>query len=312
MKIIDLKSCKGVSNADNPLCIILGNFDGVHEGHAKLIEYALKEGKRLNIKTAAWTFEEHPMNSFDGKKRVSYLTTAEEKNEIFAEKGLDYVIYEDFGKVKDYSPERFIEEVLIDSFDCRTVVCGFNFKFGKNGSGTPEYLKKYMEERGRNVIIVPPIYKLNKIVSSTAIRFFVENGCMEEAATLLGRPYSIKFPVLHGNKLGRSIGIPTINQNFPPEHIKPKNGIYACTCYIGDDIFLGVSNVGCRPTVNKDSSNINCETHIINYNGWLYGKKIKVCFYKRLRDECRFENISELKEAVENDIRNATDYFSKM
>jgi len=311
MKIIDLKNGNMIDATNEPLCLTLGNFDGVHEGHARLIDCALKEGKAIGIKTAVWTFAEHPMNIL-GQKSVSYLTTAEEKNDLFAEKGLDYAIYEDFSRVRDFSPERFIEEILINNFDCRTVVCGFNFKFGKNGQGTPEFLKKYMEERGRSAIIVPPVYKLNKIVSSTAVRFFVENGCMEEASELLGRPFSIKFPVLHGKKLGRSIGIPTINQTFPKDHIKPKNGIYACTCFIGDDIFLGVSNVGYRPTVNSDERNVNCETHILNYNGWLYGKKIRVCFYKRLRDEMRFASVEELKKAVEHDIESAVDYFSKM
>lgn len=312
MKIIDLKNGKKTDITDKPLCLTLGNFDGVHEGHARLIECAIEEGRALGIKAAVWTFDEHPMNTLDGRKRISYLTTPEEKNDLFAEKGLDYAIYEDFDRVKDFSPERFIDEILIDAFDCKAVVCGFNFKFGKNGQGSPEFLKRYMEERGRSVIIVPPVYKLNKIVSSTAVRFFVENGCMEEASELLGRPFSIKFPVLHGKKLGRSIGIPTINQSFPEDHIKPKNGIYACTCFIGDDIFLGVSNVGYRPTVNCDEQKINCETHIINYNGWLYGKKIRVCFYKRLRDEKRFESLDDLKNAVERDIASTIDYFSKM
>ncbi len=311
MKIIDLKTLSEIKQPKTPLCLLLGNFDGVHEGHIQLIKNALEEGKRLGIKVGAWTFENHPLNTLSDKKSVFYLTTAEEKNEIFSEKGLDYAIYEDFEKVKNFEPAEFIEKILIDKFDCRSVICGFNFKFGKKGVGTPEFLKESMDKHGRSCIIVPPVFRMNKIVSSTAIRFFVENGLMEEAAELLGRPYSIKFPVLHGKKLGRSIGIPTINQNFPPQHIKPKNGIYACTCFIGDDIFLGVSNVGSRPTVNDNSSDINCETHIINYNGWLYGKKIKVCFYKRLRDEKHFSDIEELKFAVKKDIECAIDYFSQ-
>ena len=289
---------------------MLGNFDGVHEGHTKLIEHTISEGKRLGVKTGAWTFDTHPLN-FLTPNPVMCLTSNEEKSDIFAEKGLDYVIYEDFERVKDYSPDEFVDNVLVNGFDCRSAVCGFNFSFGKNGAGDAEFLKNKMEELGRNALIVSPVYKMNKIVSSTAVRFFVENGLMEEAAELLGRPYSIKFPVLHGHKLGRKIGIPTINQTFPKNHIKPKNGIYACTCYIGDDVFLGVANVGMRPTVNDDTNDINCETHIINYNGWLYGKSIRVCFHKRLRDEKRFNDIEELKNTVKNDIQNALDYFSK-
>jgi len=310
LKIIDLKNKKEITAVDGPVCLLLGNFDGVHEGHTKLIETALSEGQRLGIKTGAWTFEKHPLNYLTSNS-VLCLSSNEEKTDIFAEKGLDYVIYEDFERVKNYSPDDFVDKILIDSFDCRSVVCGFNFKFGKNGAGDADFLKKKMEESGRNTLIVSPVYKMNRIVSSTAVRFFVENGLMEEAAEMLGRPYSIKFPVLHGHKLGRKIGIPTINQTFPQNHIKPKNGTYACTCYIGDDIFLGVSNVGSRPTVNDNINDVNCETHIINYNGWLYGKNIRVCFYKRLRDEKRFDNIEELKNTVKNDIDSALEYFSK-
>ena len=310
LKIIDLKNKREISSINEPVCLLLGNFDGVHEGHTKLIEHTISEGKRLGVKTGAWTFDTHPLN-FLTLSPVMCLTSNEEKTDIFAEKGLDYVIYEDFERVKDYSPDEFVENVLVKGFDCKSAVCGFNFSFGKNGAGDAEFLKRKMEELGRSALIVSPVYKMNKIVSSTAVRFFVENGLMEEAAELLGRPYSIKFPVLHGHKLGRKIGIPTINQTFPKNHIKPKNGIYACTCYIGDDVFLGVANVGMRPTVNDDVNDVNCETHIINYNGWLYGKNIRVCFYKRLRDEKRFNDIEELKNTVKNDIQKALDYFSE-
>jgi len=311
MKIIDLKKMSPTVVRDKPTCLVLGNFDGVHEGHSKLIETAVEEGRKNGYITAAWTFAEHPHAFLNSEKAPMYLTTTEEKNDIFAEKGLDCAIYEDFLKVKDMSPLDFIQKVLIDEFDCKTAVCGFNFRFGKKGLGDAELLKKVMEGSGRKVLIVPPVFKMNKIVSSTAVRFLVENGLMEEAAELLGRPYSIKFPVLHGNKLGRTIGIPTINQSFPPNHIIPQKGIYACTCYIEDDIFLGVANVGTRPTVSRGGTAVNCETHIINYNGWLYGKKIRVCFYKKLRDEIKFGSVEELKAAVEKDIGTTLEYFSK-
>lgn len=311
MKIIDLKKGKTVLCADKPLILALGNFDGVHSGHLELIRNAVEEGRKQGIKTAAWTFEEHPQNIISGRKIVSRLTFDDEKNEIFASAGLDYAIYESFSRVRNFSPERFIKEVLIEQNNCRTAFCGFNFSFGKNGEGTPDILKNLMQKYGGRAVVVPPVLRMNKIVSSTAVRFFVENGLMEEAAELLGRPYSINFPVLRGNRLGRTIGLPTINQSFPSDHIKPKNGIYCCTCYIGDDIFLGVANVGSRPTVNSDTHDVNCETHIINYNGWLYGKRIKLCFYKRLRDEKKFADLSELKNAVEHDKSAAIEYFSK-
>ena len=311
MKILDLKNGRILKKINEPLCLFLGNFDGVHVGHAKLVDVALEEGKKLGIKVGAWTFSDHPLNAVKCGKGILTLVDNEEKNRIFSEKNVDYIIYEDFLKVKDYSPEAFISEILIGKFDCRCAVCGFNFKFGKNGEGTPETLKKTMEEFGRYAVIVSPVLRMNKTVSSTEIRSYIENGQLEEAAVMLGRPYSINFPVVHGNQLGRTIGIPTINQRFPENHIRLKNGIYASKCYVGGKEYLGVSNIGSRPTVNSDECDINCETHIIGYDGWLYGKNVKVCFYKRLRDEVCFEDISELKEAVENDIQNVIALFGR-
>ncbi len=290
--------------------MILGNFDGVHRGHMSLISAVLEEGRRLGFKTGAWTFGEHPQNVLS-KKKVAYLTTVEEKNKIFAKSGLDYVIYEDFLSVRDYSPEEFADKILINDFDCRCVVCGFNFRFGKNCIGTPLLLREYMNKHGRNIVIVDPVCRLDKIVSSSAIRLFIENGNMEEACEMLGRPYSIDAPVLHGKRLGRTLGLPTINQAFPDDMIMPQKGIYACTCDIDGEIYLGVANVGSRPTVNDDIQDVNCETHILNYDGVLYDKNIKVSFYKKLRDEKKFFNVDSLKAAIEDDICNTVEYFSK-
>ncbi|MBR5314160.1 MAG: bifunctional riboflavin kinase/FAD synthetase [Clostridia bacterium] len=307
MKIFDLKKEKCIKNTDKPLCLLLGNFDGVHEGHMSLVDFALQEGKRQNVKVAVWTFSEHPLGI--SGKGIKTLTDNDEKNEIFAQKGVDYVIYEDFSKVKNMCPLDFINDVLIGKFDCVSAVCGFNFKFGKNGSGNAEMLREEMEKAGRSTVVCPPVYRMDKVVSSTEIRAYLENGMTEEAAVMLGRNYSIVLPVLHGNELGRTIGIPTINQRFPENRIKPKRGIYAVKCYVGGKEYYGVANVGSRPTVNNNESDVNCETHIIGYKGWIYGENVKVCFYKRLRDERRFDDINELKTAVQNDIEQTMLYF---
>lgn len=305
--IFDLRNGKTIKKISEPLCLFLGNFDGVHEGHARLVDVALEEGKAQGIKVAAYTFAEHPL-SFLGKG-VQTLTTNEEKNEIFAALGVDYVIYEDFLKVRNVEPIDFINEILLKKYNCRAVVCGFNFKFGKAGKGTPELLESEMKKNGAKIHVVPPIYKMDKVVSSSEIRAFLENGLTEEAAILLGRPYSVKLPVLHGNEIGRTIGMPTINQRFPENRIKIKKGIYATKCTIGSKQYYGVSNVGSRPTVNDDKNDVNCETHIIGYSGWLYDKIVKVEFYKRLRDEVKFDGVSELKAAVEKDIELTKQYF---
>ncbi|MCI8388126.1 MAG: bifunctional riboflavin kinase/FAD synthetase [Clostridiales bacterium] len=293
------------------LAVALGSFDGVHAGHSELISRAVDYAKAHGIYSAVWTFKDD--SSALPKKNGRILTTLSEKLSLIASLGVDYALLEDFSHIRDYSPERFVNELLIERCGVVCAVCGFNFSFGKYGLGNCDTLRELMNPR--ECIVVPPVYKGGNLVSSSAIRLLIEAGETEKAADMLGRPFFIDFPVVHGKQLGRTIGIPTINQNFPEGHIIPKTGIYACTVEVGSsdnngDIFLGVSNIGLRPTVDNTSNHINCETHIINYNGWLYGKDIKVSFYKRLRDEIKFPNIDSLKAQIERDISAAIEYFS--
>jgi len=295
------------------LAIALGNFDGVHLGHLSLIEAAIEEKKKgVGVFSAVWSFEEHTSLSLDTRPAVRLITPPADKCRQFGDAGVDFVLTDRFDELRDLSPEEFVRDILIRKYRCSTAVCGFNFRFGRFGAGTPELLDELMRRYGGMALIMPPIYKRERIVSSSQIRTFVEEGKMEEAAELLGRPFSIRFPVLHGQKLGRTIGIPTINQTFPNGLVRPRNGIYAVTVTVGDDTFIGVSNVGSRPTVNADEANVNCETHIIHYNGWLYGRSVKVSFYKKLRDERKFASVDELKRAVEGDIENTIAYFDKI
>ncbi len=310
MKIVDLENRIEVKKCSSPLCLILGNFDGIHLGHLELIKKAIAEGKRLGIKVGIWTFEDHPMNTLSGK-RNAYLTSTEEKNEIFAENGVDYAVYEDFLSVRNYSPEEFVDIILTQKLDCRSAVCGFNFRFGNNRAGTPEKLGELLKKSGRSVIIADAVCTEKSVISSTAIRDAIELGEIEKANRMLGRPYSVNLPVVYGKQLGRTIGIPTINQVFPTDKVKLKNGIYASKCFINGKTYMGVSNVGFRPTVNDDVGDINCETHIVDYAGCLYGEKIKVSFYKKLRDEQKFDGVEKLKEAIEKDIISVREYFSK-
>ena len=316
MDIYDLRTMNREEGVGSPLlqtlpsglqtAVALGSFDGVHSGHAALIRRAVDFAKAHGIASAVWSFRDDA-SALPGKSG-SVLTTLREKLSLIASLGVDYALLEDFSRVRDYTPGRFVNELLIEGCGTVCAVCGFNFRFGKNGLGDCDTLRELMSPR--ECIVVPPVYRNGRLVSSSAIRLLIGAGEMEEAAVMLGRPFFIDFPVVHGKQLGRTIGIPTINQNFPEGHIIPKSGIYACTVDIGGDIFLGVSNVGLRPTVESGPHKINCETHIINYNGWLYGKSIKVSFYKRLRDEMKFAGVPELKAQIERDIASTSAYFA--
>jgi len=317
MTIIDLHTGKYVNEIASSLVIALGTFDGVHIGHRRLLECAVSRAEAAEgVKSAVWTFSEIPKNAVAAPgvapMPVPYIMTLEERLEIFTELGIDYAVVEDFASVRNVSPEEFVSDILCDTLCCACAVCGFNFKFGSGGAGDSVLLQKLMDERGLGCEVIPPVILNGKIVSSSYIRSLIEDGDMEEAEHAMGRPFSIKFPVVYGNQLGRTIGIPTINQNFPAGHVLPRRGIYCCTCEVGENnTYLGVANVGVRPTVDQSGAEqINCETHIINYNGWLYGQNIKVSFYRRLRDEKRFGSMEKLQEAIFGDITSTMEYFS--
>ena len=308
MELYDLKSMTREESARSPLSVALGNFDGVHRGHAVLIKHAVLYARQHQIKSAVWTFANEG-SAIPNKPDTPAITTMREKLSLIRELGVDYVFLEDFGAVRDLSPERFVNEVLMRDVGAVCAVCGFNFRFGASGAGDSGALRRLMSPF--DTIVVPPVYVNGQLVSSSSVRTLVEDGDMEGAAVLLGHSFSLDLPVVTGKQLGRTIGIPTINQDFPHGHIIPKHGIYACRATVDGKDYAAVTNIGTRPSVDGDSQNVNCETHIIDYMGDLYGQHVRICFCRRLRDEMKFSDIDKLRCAIECDIAQAREYFSK-
>ena len=307
MEVYDLKSMKREESVCSPLSIALGNFDGVHAGHRELICTAVRYAQKNGYASAVWTFSDEA-GVLPNKPEVKCITTTREKLELIADLGVDYAILEDFEKIRNMTPENFVQDLLKKELNTGCAVCGYNFRFGAGGVGTADTLKALMSPL--DCIVIPQYLVDCEPVSSTVVRKLVENGDMESAKKLLGHPFFIYASVVHGKQLGRTIGIPTINQNFPAGHVVPMKGIYACTVRADGKDYPGVANVGVRPTIIDDSHRINCETHIIGYDGWLYGKDVRVSFYKRLRDEMRFEDINALQEQIKKDIQNTVEYFN--
>jgi len=284
--------------------VALGNFDGVHMGHRRVIEAAVSTAKESGgkIKSAVWCFAENPKNSTEN------LTTSEEKTEIFESLGADYVIFEDFSSVCDLTPAEFVLDYLKD-LSAVSVFCGFNFRFGKNAKGNKETLMSLSEESGISVCALPAVTNDALPVSSTLIRALIKEGDMEKAEKLLCRPFSVTGEVTHGRHLGNTLGFPTINQNFERGKAIPRHGVYFTETEIDGDIFPSVSNVGDRPTVN--GKHVRLETHVIDFEGDLYGKCVTVSFKKFCRPEKKFASEEELRYAVLSDVTNAKAYFSK-
>ncbi len=296
-----------------PLVLAIGNFDGVHLGHKQLICGAVSFADELRAKgekvaSGVFCFGTPPADVLM-ESPPPHITTLEKKLEIFASLGAEFAVICDFSSVKDIKAEDFIK-ILKEKCACRAIICGFNFRFGKMGMGTPEMLKK-SEFFGDDAFVFDAVMDNGCPISSSRIRKAVMEGDIESANRLLGHPFAISGKVIHGKALGRSLGMPTINQSFGKNAIVPKSGIYISSVRIGEKKFGAVTNIGKRPTFEQ-SDIINCETHIIDFSGDLYDENISTELMKRIRDEKKFSSPDELISTIEKDILTAKKYFSEI
>ncbi len=305
IKILDLKTEKEyVLSPDDRLSCAIGNFDGVHEGHQRLLSFAAEKSGEIT-KSAVFTFSVPTSHIKNG---APLLMSPEERYPIFRRLGIELLILADFDEISVLSPTDFAQEILYRRCQVRRAVCGFNFRYGKGARGTAESLKKSFEVLGAATNIFPPYRFRGQTVSSSEIREALAVGNPERARLMLGHPYSLTAEVVHGKMLGRTLGFPTANQRFPKGRLVPKFGVYAVQIRIDGNVYSGVANVGVRPTVENTVS-ANCETFVFNYHGDLYGKTVTTEFYEFLRPERHFADVNALKSAVKLDIQSATLYF---
>jgi riboflavin kinase/FMN adenylyltransferase len=279
--------------------LCLGNFDGVHRAHRELLRSASEWQKKCfpNAKLAVFCFREYPSDVL-GKGEIGHLCSPDERMDFFLECGVEYAILADFEELRQLSPEIYLGDVLKRDCHAVGVACGFNHRFGKGGAGTPTLLQANFTEDC--VLCLHAILEGDEAVSSTRIRALIADGRVDRAAELLGRPYRLTAPVLHGKALGRSLGTPTVNQNFPRGMAIPAIGVYATTCEIDGKTYVGVSNVGRRPSVD-DGEQINCETYLVDFSGNLYGRTLTILFHSFIRPEKKFEDLSELGATIKRD-----------
>lgn len=289
-----------------PTVISLGKFDGLHMGHKLLLENMMTK-KQEGLATVMFTFD-IPPKTIVNSEVASVLTTREEKEDIFNETGIDYLIEYPFTKqVQEMEPEAFIR-MLVEKLNVKCVVAGRDFHFGHNRRGNYETLQKYGPIYGFETVIVEKKTYENRDISSTFIREEIINGNIEKANLLLGYEYFVKGTVVHGKKLGRELGIPTINQIPPEEKLLPPFGVYVSRVIIDNENYGGITNVGRKPTI-EGANPIGVETNIFEFDGDLYGKEVKVQFLKFIRNERKFQSVSELKEQMQEDIRKGKEYL---
>lgn len=315
MKVYHLKyphELKQVANSDF-YSIAIGFFDGVHKGHQQVIRTAMDIAKEKNVKSAVMTFDPHPSIVLGGRKeKVFYITPLKQKLDILENLGVDTTFVVQFtSELAKLSPEQFIEHFIRD-LNVVHVTAGFDFTFGAFGKGNMEVMKSLSNNEFGVTVVEKQQDDVDKI-SSTRIRTYLKEGNMEKAAELLGRAYQVPGIVIQGDKRGRTIGFPTANIQVAEGSFIPLVGVYAVKILIQNIWHYGICNVGYRPTFkNPDEKQLSIEVNIFDFNKNIYGEEVVIGWFKRIREEKKFNSIDELKEQIEKDKVTALHYFSEM
>lgn len=282
----------------NKTCITIGVFDGVHLGHKKLISAAVSCAKKNHGKSLVLTFETHPDIHLGKVTAVKLIKSMEHKIKLIASLGVDYTLVLDFKKIASMTPEEFVRDFLIKKLNMGSVIAGEDFIFGKRGAGNVATLKTLSRKYGFNAVIIKDLKAGKKKISSTNIRRALKSGDIKTVKKMLGRPYTIEAEVLHGRRAG--FDLPTANMKIAYERI-PANGVWAVRVNYGGKKYLGAANIGTAPTIKNEVTPI-LEVFIFNFHKNIYGKKLKVTFLGKIRDEKRFKSKEALLKRVRLDI----------
>ncbi len=308
MKIIELDKESRVGGCTS---LALGFFDGIHIGHRRILEKARDLGIEKNCKSGILTFKSHPLEILRPGFHFNYLTTNDEREKIIRSIGMDYFLILPFTReIADTSPEDFIEEILMKKLNARVLVVGKDYRFGKGARGNVDMLRSMLEPRGVEIHVISDISLKNRRVGSTNIRNDILNGSIDDANRSLGRWYSLEGEVQPGKQRGRTLGIPTANLDLPTDKVLPPQGVYCVLVLYNNKLYQGVGSVGTRPTFEEYHPNI--EIHLLDFNGEIYGEKIRVFFIHRTRDILRFDSSDELVESIRGDISCCKDYYKKI
>lgn len=290
--------------------VALGFFDGVHIGHAALLQQTRRRAAEKGLRPAVLTFDVHPDNLVRGGE-VALLNSTEERRELIGRLfAIDDVLSLHFDEQLMRMPWQTFADKVIGELGAAHIVVGYDFCFGYRGEGTAERLREYGAGRGVGVDIVPPVTVDGRAVSSTWIRELLQNGETERANRLLGHPHTLSDTVHTGYHLGTKLGTPTINMFFPAGVLVPRHGVYAARVFLdGGESHIAVTNIGVRPTVSGDGR-VSVESYLLDYAGDLYGQRVRVEFCAFLRPETKFGSVEALGEQIRRDAENARAWFA--
>jgi riboflavin kinase/FMN adenylyltransferase len=282
--------------------LTIGSFDGVHLGHQALARHIISQAQASSAPSVVLTFHPHPASVVRNRKGRYYLTTPEERANLLGDLGVDYVVTQLFDKHVARTPAFDFLDFLYKHLQMRGLCVGDDFALGRDREGDIPALKAYGSKIGYRVDILPPVEIPKGVVSSSMVRGALREGDVEFAQKLLNRPYAIKGIVIPGDGRGRTLGIPTANLEIWEQKVLPKVGVYMCTASIGGNEFGAVTNIGVRPTFDKDSLEPRVETHLLDFNEDLYARELKLNFISRLREEKKFPDAETLIDQIMMDI----------
>ena len=289
-----------------PSAVSLGKFDGLHRGHQKLLQHILEQ-KKNGLEATIFTFASNPTRMLSGLSAQNILTN-EERREMLAKAGVDNLLECPFvPEIAHMEPERFIEEVLVGQLKMKFAAVGTDFHFGYQRRGDHAMLQKLAPKYGYTVEVVEKEQSHGRDISSTYVKEALEAGDMELVNDLLGYRYFISGEVLHGRRIGRTLGMPTTNLVPSTKKLLPPNGVYLSRTRIGEQAYYGVTNIGYKPTIGETFRGV--ETYLFDFDGDLYGENIDVELWKFKRPEMKFDSVEHLKNQMQADIAFGKEYF---
>ena len=293
--------------------IALGFFDGVHRGHGALLRTVSNTAKKLGVTAAVFTFDRHPTTVITGQT-VPMISSVDDRIWLMRRYyGIDEVIVAPFEAMQKMDWQDYIRKYLVEELGAVHVVAGHDFHFGYMGKGNPERLKSVCEELGVGCDIIGKVEQDGITISSTYIRNLLAQGEMDRAVEFLGHPHVLSDTLAHGRRIGSStLGFPTVNLHIQPPVIVPAHGVYATRIWFDGQYHQAVTNVGVRPTLHDSDGKVTVEGFILDFDGDLYGKKLRMEFFHRLRGEQRFPTMQALAEEIRRNADQTRDYFASL
>ena len=285
-----------------PLALSIGMFDGVHHGHQTIIKNLNSAAQNKDLESAILTFWPHPRTVFNPNDDLKLLNTIEEKTYLLEKNKVQHLFLKEFDEeFRNLTGEEFVKQILIDKLNVKHLIIGHDHTFGKNRSGDFNLLKKMSSEYGFEIVQVEAVDFQDRHISSTQIRNALMNADITAANEMLGYHYSVSGEVVHGKKLGRTIGYPTANISVNPLKFLPKKGAYIVDAFVKNQQFKGMLSIGTNPTV--DGKSLSVEVYILDFDSDIYGEAISVNFREFLHEEIKFESLDQLIERLDEDKR---------